>query len=353
MTETIQIGKRAVGRDAPCFIIAEAGVNHNGDLAIAHRLVDTAFEAGADAVKFQAFRAENIVTAAAPKAAYQIDAMADGDATQFAMLKSLELDAGQHAELKAHCEKRGITYLCTPYDLESLAMLDAMAVEAFKISSTDTTNLPYLQAVAGYGRAVILSTGLCTLAEVEAAVGALAPVGDRLAILHCTSEYPAPVADSNLRAMHTLAAAFHVPIGFSDHTAGIGMAPYSVAAGAAIVEKHITLDRTMPGPDHKASIEPSELAEMVTAIRTVEAALGDGIKRPKPSEEKNREIVRKSLVAATDIRKGERLSAANVTAKRPGSGISPASFAAVVGAVVNRDIGAGEMIAFSDLDRES
>lgn len=333
-------------------VIAEAGVNHNGDLDLALKLVDAAAEAGADVVKFQTFKAERLASRRAAKAEYQTRTT-DAAESQLEMLRRLELSAEDHDRLIAHCRARGIRFMSTPFDLDSLAMLtDRFAIDTIKLGSGEVTNAPLLLAAAETGRPIILSTGMSTLGEVEAALGVLAfgyaktsakpgraafadayisdsarrSLAAQVTLLHCTTEYPAPFAEVNLRAMDTLATAFGLPVGFSDHTPGIAIPIAAVARGACVIEKHLTLDRTLPGPDHKASLAPSELAAMVEAVRQVEAALGDGVKRPSDSERKNMDIARKSLVAARPIAVGETLSAENVTVKRPGSGMSPFAY---------------------------
>ena len=348
MTNIIEIGGKPVGGDAPFFVIAEAGVNHNWDVDLAHQLIDAAADAGADAVKFQAFISENLVTRDAPKATYQHQTTSEDD-THFRMLKSLELSAEVHGVLASHCVDRQLGYMCTPYDAESAAMLDRLDISAFKISSTDVTNVPLLAHIGRYGRPAILSTGMATLAEVDEAVTALALPAQRLALLHCTSEYPAPPEQSNLRAMETLNTAFAVPVGFSDHTAGLGMAPYAVAFGAKLIEKHFTLDRAMEGPDHQASVEPRELQKMIDTIRTVERALGDGIKKPAKSEIENRRVVRRSLVAARPIQRGEQILAADLITKRPGTGLRPSTIDLIIGSYARVDISADQQIQLSML----
>lgn len=306
-----------------CFIIAEAGVNHNGDMALAHKLIDGAKWAGAGAVKFQAFVTEEIVTVRAHKAAYQEDTTGAG--SQFAMLKALELTGEQQAELKRHCEQDGLVYICTPYDVVSLDMLDRLAVAAYKIASTDLDNVLFMREVAAKGRPVILSTGMATLSEIEPSVTLLKNA--RLpwtVLLQCTSEYPAPGDESNLRAIATLREAFGLPVGFSDHTDGITISPLAVALGACLLEKHFTLDRAMTGPDHRASLDPSGFRAFVDAVRAAEAALGDGIKVPTASERKNKPRMRKSVVAGRAIGAGEVIGLRDLTCKRPGDGLAPA-----------------------------
>lgn len=328
----VEIVGRRVGPGQRCFIIAEAGVNHNGDLALAHQLVDAAAATLADAVKFQSFVTEELVTGAAPKAGYQVETTGRAGG-QFEMLKALELTPAQHAELKAHCEQAEIQYLCTPYEHASVEMLDRLGVAAFKVASTDTTNIPLLRDIARRGRPVILSTGMCTLEEVAQAVRTLEDGGvrGRLVLLHCISAYPAVLAEANLRAIATLGQRFGVPVGFSDHTLDIGASPWAVAAGACVIEKHLTLDRTMKGPDHRASVEPYTLGVMIRKIRELEMALGDGIKRPTPSELQNKLLMQKSLVARRMIRAGETIEAHDLACKRPGSGLGPGWFDRVIG----------------------
>jgi N-acetylneuraminate synthase len=329
------------------YIIAEAGVNHNGSLDMARRLIDAAASAHADAVKFQTFRAENLVTRAAPKAQYQ-QRTTGGAGSQFEMIKALELAPEDHRTLKAHAERAGLEFLSTPFDEESLALLTReLGLRTIKVSSGDLTNAPLLLAIGREAGEVILSTGMATLAEVEAALGVLAygflggspadasrgaferayasvegqaALVDRATLLHCTTEYPAPMDEVNLQAMVTMAEAFGLRAGYSDHTKGAHVAIAAVALGATVIEKHFTLDRDLPGPDHKASLEPQELRDLVSVIRDVERALGDGIKRPTDSEWKNRDVARKSLVAARALKAGERLE---VACKRPGTGVSP------------------------------
>lgn len=331
---------------ARVLIIAEAGVNHNGDLSLARRLVDVAADAGADIVKFQTFEADRLVAAGAPKAEYQSSNTAAGE-SQHAMLRRLELSREAHLDLIGHCRSRGIGFLSTGFGIEAVAMLAELGVELFKVPSGEITNLPYLQFVGGRGRAVLLSTGMATMDEIGVALEVLERAGTRrgqVTVLHCTTEYPAPMAEVNLRAMLTIRDAFGVEVGYSDHTAGIEVAVAAVALGARVIEKHFTLDRSLPGPDHKASLEPGELTAMVAAIRNVEQALGDGVKRVTPSEAKNRLIARRSLVAAQAIRAGEVFSERNVAVKRPGTGLSPMRWGEVLGRKAPRDFAPDEMI---------
>jgi N,N'-diacetyllegionaminate synthase len=328
------------------LIIAEAGVNHNGDLDLARRLVDVAAEAGADLVKFQTFSAERLATAQAAKADYQRQNTAAAE-SQHAMLRRLELDAAAHEMLIEHCRSRGIGFFSTGFDVESVDLLARLGQRRFKIPSGEITNLPLLRHIGAFGVPLILSTGMATLEEVAAALKALEQAGtprSLVTVLHCTTEYPAPMSDVNLRAMLAMRDAFGVSIGYSDHTNGIEVAIAAVALGATIIEKHFTTDRNLPGPDHKASLEPGELRAMVAAIRNIEVALGDGVKKPSPSEVKNRPIARKSLVAAVPIRAGEVLSAANLAVKRPGTGLSPMLWDEVLGRTARRDYAADELI---------
>lgn len=335
--------------DSRVYLIAEAGVNHNGDLGLALQLIDAAAEAGADAVKFQTFRSELVISRHAPKAEYQMRATG-GEESQLDMVRRLELSEQDHDLLAAHARSRGIDFLSTPFDLPSLQLLTRrLSLTRIKIPSGEITNLPFLLDIARASPRVILSTGMATLAEVETALGVLAfgytatldaapsltsfasafaaqearaLLAERVVILHCTTEYPAPVEETNLRAMDTIASAFGLPVGYSDHTEGIHVALAAVARGASLIEKHFTLDRSMEGPDHRASIEPSTLAELVQQVRDIERALGDGVKVPGASEWKNRAVARKSIVARRRILPGELFSEENLICKRPGSGVS-------------------------------
>ena len=328
------------------LIIAEAGVNHNGELAVAKRLVDVAAEAGADLVKFQTFNADELVTAQARSADYQL-ANSSTDESQHAMLRRLELTRDMHEELLAHCKARRIGFFSTAFDIGSVDLLVDLHLDRLKIPSGEITNLPYLRHIGSLGKRLILSTGMATLREIEEALAILEAAGtsrQRITVLHCNTEYPTPMEDVNLRAMLTIRDAFGVQVGYSDHTLGIEVAIAAVALGATVIEKHFTLDRRMTGPDHKASLEPAELAAMVAAIRNIERALGDGCKRPSASEAKNLPVVRKSLVAACSIRKGESFTQVNITAKRPGTGLSPMRLDEVLGRAAARDFAADELI---------
>lgn len=353
------------------FIIAEAGVNHNGSIDMARQLVDVAADAGADAVKFQTFKAEALATASAPKAEYQSRTTAQ-DESQYSMLKKLELDENAHRLLIEHCRQRGIEFLSTPFDMVSVDFLATeLALALLKISSGDLTNAPLLLHLAQIGKPVILSTGMSTLDEVEEALGVLAfgylnsaekkPLREafkeayhseagravlkkNVSLLHCTTEYPTPFAEVNLRAMDTLRDAYGLPTGLSDHTQGYAVALAAVARGAVIIEKHFTLDRSLPGPDHAASLAPNELKAMVAGIRQVEEALGTGLKGPTPSEAKNKSIARKSIVASQSIRLGERFTAENLTCKRPGVGITPIHYWEYLEQIADRDYDKDEKI---------
>ena len=332
MSDFVRIKEFKIGRKNPCFIIAEAGVNHNGDIDIAHKLIDAAKLAGADAVKFQSFKAEALVTSDSKKADYQLKTT-NGDNSQLSMLKKLELSTLEQAQLKKHCDDKGILYLCTPYEHESADLLEQIGVDAYKIASTDTSNIPFLRYLAKKGIPVLLSTGMSDLGDVEKSVNELKTHGlaGKIIILQCTSEYPAPIEDINLLSMKTMGTAFNCPVGFSDHTPGLGASPWAVAAGACVIEKHFTLDKNMEGPDHKASINPDEMKELVRTVRNVELALGDGIKRIMPSEAKNKSKMRKSLVAVRKIPAGEIIKQEYLACKRPGTGLSPEWFDKVIG----------------------
>lgn len=326
------------------YIIAEAGVNHNGSYELALRLIDAAKSAGVDCIKFQTFKAENLVSKDAKKAEYQV-ANTHNDDSQYAMLKKLELTDEQFGGLKKHCEDIGIDFLSTAFDFDSIDFLHSLGCSVWKVPSGELTNLPYLIRIARYGEPVILSTGMATLNEVRAANKVLQENGcGQITFLHCTTEYPAPYQDVNLSAMLTMKSEFRLPVGYSDHTRGVEVAVAAAALGATVIEKHFTLDRNMEGPDHKASLEPDELTAMVAAIRNVEAAMGDGEKRPAESERKVAAVARKSIVAARAIRRGEVLSEENITVKRPGTGISPMEWFAVLGTRAVRDFEEDELI---------
>jgi N,N'-diacetyllegionaminate synthase len=317
------------------LIIAEAGVNHNGSIDTAKKLIDEAKNAGADYVKFQTFKAANLVTKAAKKAEYQIANTSDsGEDNQFQMLKALELSLDDHLELISYCKEKNIKFLSTAFDLESIDLLSNLNIDLFKIPSGEITNLPYLKKIGKSGKKVILSTGMCTLEDIESAIAVLAAQGvnrSELVVLHCNTEYPTPYEDVNLRAIKSIESQLGVATGYSDHTPGIEVPIAAVALGAIVIEKHFTLDRNMPGPDHKASLEPSELKQMVTAIRNIENSLGSGIKQPSPSEVKNMTNARKSIHLSRDMKRGELIQEEDLVMKRPGDGISPMKMETIIG----------------------
>jgi N-acetylneuraminate synthase len=329
------------------LIIAEAGVNHNGDMGLAKELIAAAAEAGADLVKFQTFIAANIISRSAPKAEYQKGAT-DPQESQQDMVRKLELTRENHLELIEECEKRGIGFFSTAFDKDSIDLLEELgALKIVKIPSGELTNLPYLRYLTRHRKHVLLSTGMADLGEIEAAINVVEQAGtprDEITVLHCTTEYPTPMGDVNLRAMVNIGKAFGVTVGYSDHTPGIEVPIAAVALGATVIEKHFTMDRSLPGPDHRASLEPQELKAMVQGIRNIEKALGDGIKRPSPSELKNKPIARKSLVAACPIKAGELFSEDNLMAKRPGIGISPMQWDEVIGRASPRNFCEDELI---------
>lgn len=334
-----------------CIIIAEAGVNHNGDINLAKQLIEAAAEAGADYVKFQTFKADKLVVKTAEKAAYQkANTPGQANESQLSMLKKLELSEADHRELIDYCADKNIEFLSTAFDEESVELLKIFGVKLGKIPSGEITNLPYLELMAKSFEQIILSTGMADLQEVRNALEVLENAGadkNKTTVLHCTTEYPTPFADVNLRAMRTIKEKCDVKIGYSDHTLGIEIPIAAVALGANVIEKHFTLDRTMEGPDHKASLEPDELKEMVRSIRNVETALGDKIKQPSNSEKKNIAVARRSIIAARPIKKGEVFSSENLTAKRPGTGLSPMLWREIIGQIAERDFEADEMITIS------
>jgi N,N'-diacetyllegionaminate synthase len=328
------------------LIIAEAGVNHNGDLILARQLIAAAAEAGADLVKFQTFTADAVITTHAEKAEYQNNTT-DADESQYAMVKKLELTHEMHGSLIEYCKLKGVQFFSTGFDLKSIDLLVELGLNSFKIPSGEITNLPYLRHVGQYGKPVILSTGMATLDEIGTALKILEKAGtlrSLITVLHCNTEYPTPMTDVNLRAMLTIRDTFGVQVGYSDHTLGIEVAIAAVALGASVIEKHITLDRQLPGPDHRASLEPGELKAMVVAIRNIEKAMGNGIKYPSPSEAKNIPIVRKSIVATRAINKGEVFCENNISVKRPGTGLSPMRWDEVLGCKALRSFEMDELI---------
>jgi len=327
-------------------VIAEAGVNHNGDISIAKQLVDAAALAGADYVKFQTFSAERMVTPNAGKAGYQKQTT-DASESQYEMLKNLELSDEMHVQLIGHCRSRGIQFLSTGFDIESVDFLLSLGQKIIKIPSGEITNLPLLRHVGGFGFPIILSTGMSTIQEIGEALAILESAGalrSQITVLHCTSEYPAPMHEVNLRAMQSIADSFGVDVGYSDHTLGIEVSIAAVSLGAKVVEKHFTLDRNLTGPDHKASLEPVELIEMIKAIRNIEVALGDGIKRPTSSEFKNLSAARKSIVAKCKIKRGETFSNRNLEVKRPGDGVSPMNWDLIINQIASREYQINESI---------
>ncbi|MBI5568748.1 MAG: N-acetylneuraminate synthase [Desulfomonile tiedjei] len=344
--EPVHLGRFAIGPGMPCFIIAEAGVNHNGNLETALRLIDAAVDAGVDAVKFQTFKTERVMSRFAPKAQYQVRTTGE-DESQFDMVKRLELSLDDHRQLMAYCRERDILFLSTPFDKESADALEELGVPAFKIPSGEITYLEFVEHIARKRKPLLVSTGMANLGEVEAAVNAAKRAGnEHLVLLHCVSNYPADPRDSNLRAMSCMAEAFKVPIGYSDHTLGIEVALAAVALGACVIEKHFTLDRSMPGPDHGVSLEPDELIDLVQGIRKVEQALGHGRKEPAASEAEIARVARKSLVAARDIPAGTVLTDEMVAVKRPGTGLAPALKPCVLGRTTRWEIAEGDVLGW-------
>ena len=329
------------------LIIAEAGVNHNGSIELAKQLVDKAVDAGVDYIKFQTFKTGKLVAKSAQMASYQKKNIGTEDNSQFAMLKKLELSPEQHEELITYCKEKGIKFFSTAFDMDSIDYLHSLNLGLWKIPSGEITNYPYIKKIAQYREPVIVSTGMCEMQDIENAVATLLKWGTKkedIIILHCNTEYPTPYQDVNLKAMDAIRERFGVEVGYSDHTKGIEVPIAAVALGATVIEKHFTLDRNMEGPDHKASLEPDELKAMVSAIRNIEQAVGDGIKKVTDSEKGNIAVARKSIVAARDIKKGEILSEYNLTVKRPGTGISPMRWEEVVGQTAKRDFIEEELI---------
>jgi N,N'-diacetyllegionaminate synthase len=328
------------------FIIAEAGVNHNGSVELAKQLIDVASNSGADAVKFQTFKAENLVAKDTQKAEYQKQTT-DASESQFDMIKKLELDVDTHKELIAYCQEKDIMFLSTPFDHESIDLLSDLGLKIFKIASGEITNLPYLRHIGSLGKKVVLSTGMSNLKEVGDALNILINTGtskDNITVLHANTMYPTPMEDVNLNAMLTIQKEFGIAVGYSDHTLGIEVDIAAVAMGASCIEKHFTLDKTMDGPDHKASLEPEELKAMVGAIRNIEKALGSSEKKSSPSESVNIKVVRKSIFANQNIKKGDLLTDKNIAVKRPGGGISPMQWDEVIGTISSKDYNADELI---------
>lgn len=323
------------------IIIAEAGVNHNGDINLAKKLIAAAAEAGADYVKFQSFKTEKLVSKHAQKADYQKETTGS-DESQFEMIKKLELSEDDHSVLVNYCKEKGIGFLSSPFDVDGIGYLDSLGVDLFKVPSGELTNLPYLRELTKFDRPIVLSTGMANLSEIS---DALLILKDKdVTVLHCNTEYPTPMKDVNLNAMLTIREGMGVNVGYSDHTLGIEVPTAAVAMGAQVIEKHFTLDKTMEGPDHRASLDPNELKAMVTAIRNIEVALGNGEKVPTESEKKNMPIARKSIVALTEIKAGDKFTAENITIKRPGTGISPMMWDDVLGKVAKKDFTEDELI---------
>jgi N,N'-diacetyllegionaminate synthase len=335
------------GKIKKVFIIAEAGVNHNGSIELAKKLIDVATQSGADAVKFQTFKATNLVSINAQKADYQKKNIDDKDDSQFNMLKKLELDVDTHKKLIGYCKTKNIMFLSTPFDHDSIDLLDNLGLEIFKIASGEITNLPYLRHIGKLNKKVILSTGMADIGEIEDALDILTRSGtkkENITVLHANTMYPTPMEDVNLKAMLTIGSTFDIAYGYSDHTLGIEVDIAAVALGASVIEKHFTLDKTMLGPDHKASLEPAELKDMVQGIRNIELALGNGIKKASPSETPNIKVARKSIVAKSTIQKGKILTEENITIKRPGNGINPMQWDEIVGTIATKDYREDELI---------
>jgi len=345
----VKIGDKKIGEDEPCFIIAEAGVNHNGSMELAEKLIDAAKDTGADAVKFQTFKAENVVTKTAEKAEYQKGTT--GKSSQYDMIKELELIEKDFKKLAEYAKKTGILFLSSPFDRESVDLLDEIGVSAYKVASGEITNFPLLKYIAEKGNPIILSTGMATLGEIDDAVRVIEKAGvEDIVLLHCVTSYPAKVEDVNLKVIETLKYAFKLPVGFSDHTLGTTVPIAAASLGAVVIEKHFTLDRGLPGPDHKASLEPDELGEMVAAIRDVEKALGDGIKQPTETEEEIKKVVRKSVVAKVGIPEGTAITEDMLDIKRPGIGIAPKFMDMIMGRKAKEDIKKNDIITWKIIE---
>jgi N-acetylneuraminate synthase/N,N'-diacetyllegionaminate synthase len=349
LRDKVKIGARPVGAGEPCFIIAEAGVNHNGRVALAKKLIDVAAAAGADAVKFQTFRTENVITAGAAKARYQ-EQSTGADESQLEMIKKLELSQADFKKLSDYARRQGIIFLSTPFDKGSVDFLDKLGVPAFKIASGEITNFPLLQYIARKKKPVILSTGMSTLGEIADALDVIKAGGTgEIILLHCVSCYPARIQDTNLRVMETLRNAFKLPVGLSDHSPGVTIPVAAAALGACVIEKHFTLDKKLPGPDHKASLEPEELKAMVRAIRDVAGAMGSGKKRLTAEEKENKKAARRSIVAGRDIPAGTIITEAMLAIKRPGTGIEPKRLATIIGRKTKENIRRDELISLRKL----
>ena len=350
MSKKVRIGEHLVGEGEPCFIIAEAGVNHNGDITLAKKLIDAAREAGADAVKFQVFRAEEVVTGRANKAVYQKKTTGAGE-SQLDMLKRLELTESDFTNLAEYSRGKGLMFLATPFDRQSVDLLDKLAVPAFKIASGELTNFPLLRHIARKKKPVILSTGMATLDEIGESLSIIRNEGQKeIILLHCVSCYPAQIADMNLTAMQTLKLTFGLPVGLSDHTTGVTIPAAAVALGACVIEKHFTLDKNLSGPDHRASLEPYELRQMVQSIRDVEKALGNGVVKPTPEEEANRKVARRSIVARVDIPRGTVIEEDMLEVKRPGDGIEPRHVNLILGKTAAKDITMGTLLRWESVE---
>ena len=344
----IKIENRIINEKTLCFIIAEAGVNHNGDINLAKKLIDKAKEGGVDAVKFQTFMAEDLVTKEGEMADYQKKNTGETE-SQLAMLKKIELSPGEFEELKKYCDKKNIIFLSTPHTEDAIDFLEPL-VPAYKVGSGDLTNIPFLEKIARKKKPIILSTGMATLSEVKEAVGTIKKAGNnKIILLHCTTNYPCPLEEVNLKAMLILKKEFNLPVGYSDHTLGITVPIMAATLGAVILEKHFTINKNLPGPDHKASLEPDELREMVIAIRNTEKALGGGVKKPTKSEEKIKKVVRKSIIAKIDIPKGAKITDEILIIKRPGNGIQPKYLHKVIGKIARGDIKKDNLIKFREL----
>jgi N,N'-diacetyllegionaminate synthase len=346
----VKIADRLIGEGEPCFIVAEAGVNHNGKIRLAKQLIDAAKDAGADAVKFQSFKAENVVTRKAPKAKYQKETT-DTKESQYEMIKKLELSAGNLEELALHAQNKGIIFLSTPFDKGSVDLLDGLGVPAFKIASGEITNFPLIRHIAKKGKPVILSTGMATLEEINEALQVIQSEGIKdIVLLHCVTAYPAKVEDVNLKAMETLRCKFKLPVGLSDHTLGINIPIAAIALGACVIEKHFTLDKSLPGPDHQASLEPGELKQMVKAIRETEKAMGDGNKMATGEEKQIQKVARRSIVAGVNIPKGTIITEEMLDIKRPGTGVEPKYMNKVIGAIARCRIEQDEPLTMNKLE---
>lgn len=342
--EFIQINGRRIGKDEKTFIIAEAGVNHNGNMTLAKQMIDAAVEAGVDAVKFQTFKTDKLILKNIDKAPYQ-KVTTNSNETQYDMLKHLEVTKEQTAELMEYCRQKNIIFLSTPFEKASLDELDELDVPAFKVAATDLTNIQFLRQVAGKGKPIILSAGMCYLEEVKRALEAIYPINKDVILLQCTANYPIHNKEANINVIRTLQKEFDMIVGYSDHSQGVGASPYAVALGAKVIEKHFTLDRNMEGPDHKASVTPDELKQLVADIRRVEEYLGDGTKMPSCSEQMTRKSLQKCLVANQAIKQGERFTEGNIVAKRTnGEGISALYYDNVVGKMAHRNYMPDEII---------